>query len=78
MFGTIFDPEWIEGYRKDLKILLESDPSFDNNDCWFLLCALDDIAQGCVQNLQYDSATNVMTFQYVEPEDDDEDEATEA
>ena len=54
MFGTMFDPEWLEGYRKALKTLLESNPAFKNNDCWFLLCALDDIAEGRVQNLQFD------------------------
>ena len=55
MFYTLFEKDWLDSYRSELKELL-GDPEGDlgNSDLWILLCALDDIEAGKISDLSYD------------------------
>lgn len=58
MFSTIFETDWLESYRRELKELL-GDPergNLENSDLWILLCALDDIHNGLISDVTYEYA----------------------
>tara|TARA_R110002020_G_scaffold275175_2_gene490395 strand:+ start:85 stop:261 length:177 start_codon:yes stop_codon:yes gene_type:complete len=54
MFYTLFEKDWLDSYRSELKELL-GDPEGDlgNSDLWILLCVLDDIKAGKISDLSY-------------------------